>query len=142
MPPSSRVVAVGWGVGRESGLLDAALDRLPGAARPLLRGVLAGLLTALALCTAVVAVALASDARGYATLSGSLGGAARRRARPARPRRCCCCPNAAAAVLGLAAGPGLLRRRRHARLGARRDARRRARAARCWPRCPTPRPCR
>ena len=31
-------------------------------------------------------------------------------------------PNAAAAVLGLAAGPGLLRRQRHARLGARRHA--------------------
>ena len=63
------------GCARESGLLDAALDRLPGAPRPLLRGVLAGLLTAMALCTAVVAVALVSDAQGYAALSGSLGGA-------------------------------------------------------------------
>ena len=141
VPPSSRVVAVGWGVSRESGLLDAALDRLPGAPRPLLRGVLAGLLTALALCTAVVAVALASDARGYATLSGSLGGAAA----------------GALGLLGLGllllperggrgAGPRrrarLLRRLRHPRVGARRDAGRRARAARCWPRCPTPRPCR
>ena len=68
-------MAVGWGVSRESGLVDAALDRLPGAPRPVLRGVLAGLLTALALCTAVVAIALASDAGGYAALSGSLGGA-------------------------------------------------------------------
>jgi hypothetical protein len=98
-------VAVGWGVARESGLLDAGLDRLPGAPRPLLRGVLAGLLTALSLCTAVVAVALASDARGYATLSGSLGGAA------AGALGLLCLgllllPNAAAAVLGLAAGPG------------------------------------
>jgi hypothetical protein len=99
------IVAVGWGVGRESGLLDAALDRLPGAPRPLLRGVLAGLLTALALCTAVVAVALASDARGYATLSGSLGGAAAG-ALGLLGLGVLLLPNAAAAVLGLAAGPG------------------------------------
>ena len=98
-------VAVGWGVARESGLLDAALDRLPGAPRPLLRGVLAGLLTALALCTAVVAVALASDARGYATLSGSLGGAAAG-ALGLLGLGLLLLPNAALAVLGLAAGPG------------------------------------
>jgi hypothetical protein len=99
------LAAVGWGVGRESGLLDAALDRLPGAPRPLLRGVLAGLLTALALCTAVVAVALAADAHGYATLSRSLGGAAAG-ALGLLGRGVLLLPNAAAAVLGLAAGPG------------------------------------
>jgi hypothetical protein len=98
-------VAVGWGVCRESGLLDAALDRLPGAPRPLLRGVLAGLLTALALCAAVVAVALASDVRGYATLSGSLGGAAAG-ALGLLGLGVLLLPNAAAAALGLAAGPG------------------------------------
>jgi hypothetical protein len=97
--------AVGWGVSRESGLLDRALDRLPGAPRPLLRGVLAGLLTALALCTAVVAVALAADAHGYATLSGSLGGAAAG-ALGLLGLGVLLLPNAAAAVLGLAAGPG------------------------------------
>ncbi|WP_209309082.1 DUF6350 family protein [Blastococcus sp. CT_GayMR16] len=99
------IVAVGWGVSRESGLLDAALDRLPGAPRPLLRGVLAGLLTALALCTAVVAVAVASDAHGYATLSGSLGGAAAG-GLGLLGLGVLLLPNAAAAVLGLAAGPG------------------------------------
>jgi hypothetical protein len=99
------VVAVGWGVGRESGVLDTALDRLPGAPRPLLRGVLAGLLTALALCTAVVAVAVAADAHGYATLSGSLGGAAAG-ALGLLGLEVLLLPNAAAAVLGLAAGPG------------------------------------
>jgi hypothetical protein len=98
-------VAVGWGVSRESGLLDAALDRMPGAPRPLLRGVLAGLLTALALCTAVVAVAVAADAHGYATLSGSLGGAAAG-ALGLLLLGVLLLPNAAAAVLGLAAGPG------------------------------------
>jgi hypothetical protein len=99
------LAAVGWGVGRESGLLDSALDRAPGATRPVLRGVLAGLLTAVALCTAVVAVALASDARGYATLSGSLGGAAAG-ALGLLGLGLLLLPNAAAAVLGLAAGPG------------------------------------
>ena len=98
-------VAVGWGVGRESGLLDASLDRLPGAPRPLLRGVLAGLLTALALCTAVVAVSVVADAHGYATLSGSLGGAAAG-ALGLLGIGVLLLPNAAAAVLGLAAGPG------------------------------------
>jgi Family of unknown function (DUF6350) len=99
------LAAVGWGVGRESGLLDELLDRLPSTTRPLLRGVLAGLLTALALCTAVVAVAVAADAEGYAALSGSLGGAA---AGAVGLLALCLLllPNAAAAVLGLAAGPG------------------------------------
>ena len=99
--------AVGWGASRESGLLDDALDRLPGATRPLLRGALAGLLTALALCTAVIAVALVSDARGYATLSGSLGGAGAG-ALGLLGLAVLLLPNAAAAVLGLAAGPGFL----------------------------------
>jgi hypothetical protein len=99
------LAAVGWGISRESGLLDAALDRLPGAPRPLLRGVLAGLLTALALCAGIVAVAVASDARGYATLSGSLGGAAAG-ALGLLGLSLLLLPNAAAAVLGLAAGPG------------------------------------
>jgi Family of unknown function (DUF6350) len=98
-------VAVGWGVGRESGLLDEVLDGLPGAVRPLLRGVLAGLLAALSACTAVVAVALASDAAGYATLSRSLGGAAAG-ALGLLGLGLLLLPNAAAAVLGLAAGPG------------------------------------
>jgi hypothetical protein len=92
-------------VARESGLLDAVLDRLPGAARPLLRGVLAGLLAAMALCTAVVAVALVSDAQGYAALSGSLGGAAAGAA-GLLGLGLLLLPNASAAVLGLAAGPG------------------------------------
>jgi hypothetical protein len=101
------LVSVGWGVGRESGLLDRVLDRLPGAPRPLLRGVLTGLLAALALCTAVIAVALISDAEGYAALSGSLGGAG---AGAAGLLGLCVLllPNAALAVLGLAAGPGFL----------------------------------
>ena len=102
---ATAVAAVGWGIARESGLLDAALDRLPGAARPLLRGVLAGLLTAMALCTVVVAVALVADARGYAVLTGSLGGAAAG-ALGLLGLALLLLPNAAAAVLGLAAGPG------------------------------------
>jgi hypothetical protein len=100
-------VALGWGLARESGLLDAALDRLPGPIRPVLRGVLAGLLTALALCTAVVAVALTADTRGYAALSGSLGGAAAG-ALGLLTLGALLLPNAAAAVLGMAAGPGFL----------------------------------
>jgi hypothetical protein len=99
------LLAGGWGLGRESALLDRVLDRLPGAPLPLLRGVLAGLLTALALCTAVVAVALVSDAGGYATLSGSLGGAGAG-AVGLLGLGLLLLPNAAAAVLGLAAGPG------------------------------------
>lgn len=99
------VAAAGWGAGRESGALDAALDRLPGQTRPLLHGVLAGVLTALALCLAVVAVALAADADGYATVSGGLGGAG---AGALGLLGLCALllPNAAGAVLGLAAGPG------------------------------------
>ena len=97
------VVATGWGVGRESALLDDVLDRGP--TRAVLRGVLAGLLTALCLCTAVVAVAVVADARGYATLSGSLGGAGAG-AVGLVGLALLLLPNAAAAVLGLAAGPG------------------------------------
>jgi hypothetical protein len=97
------VVATGWGVGRESGLADDLLDRGP--ARAVLRGVLAGLLTALGLCTAVVAVALVSDAGGYAALSGSLGGAGAGAVGLAG-LALLLLPNAASAVLGLAAGPG------------------------------------
>src|SRR4051794_23944245 len=68
-------VAAGWGAGRESGAVDDLLDRLPGPTRPLLRGIAAGSLTALGLCTVVVAVAVAADAEGYAAISGALGGA-------------------------------------------------------------------
>ena len=93
------------GVGRESGLLDRVLGRLPGAPRPLLRGVLTGLLAALALCTAVLAVALISDAEGYAALSGSLGGAGAGAA-GLLGLGVLLLPNAALAVLGLAAGRG------------------------------------
>lgn len=101
------LLSVGWGVARESGLLDTVLDRLPGAPRPLLRGVLAGLLTSMALCAAAVAVALVADAQGYATLSGSLGGAGAGAA-GLLGLSVLLLPNAATAVLGLAAGPGFL----------------------------------
>ena len=101
------LAAVGWGAGRESGVLDEWLDRLPLGARPLLRGALAGLLSALALCAAVVAVALVADAHGYATLSRSLGGAGAG-ALGLLGLAVLLLPNAAAAVLGLAAGPGFL----------------------------------
>ena len=101
------VVAAGWGTARESGLFDDVLDRLPGPTWPLLRGALAGMFTLLALCTAVVAIALASDARGYAALSGSLGGAGAG-ALGLMGLAVLLLPNAAAAVLGLAAGPGFL----------------------------------
>jgi hypothetical protein len=101
------LLAAGFGVARESGVLDAALDRLPLAARPLLRGLLAGGLTALALCTAVVAVAVASDAAGYAALSSSLGGAGAG-AVGLLALGLILLPNAAAAVLGLSAGPGFV----------------------------------
>lgn len=97
------LAAAGWGVARESGVLDDVLDRGP--TRAVLRGLLAGLLAALGLCTAVVAVALVSDARGYATLSGSLGGAGAGAVGLAG-LALLLLPNAAAAVLGLAAGPG------------------------------------
>ncbi len=99
------VAAAGWGLGRESGALDAAVDRLPRQTRPLLRGVLAGVLTALALCLAVVAVALAADADGYAAISGELGGAGAG-ALGLLGLGVLLLPNAAGAVLGLAAGPG------------------------------------
>jgi hypothetical protein len=95
--------ASGWGMARESGQVDALLDRR--STRAVLRGVLAGLLTALALCTAVVAVALVSDAGGYAALSRSLGGAGAG-AVGLVGLALLLLPNAAAAVLGLAAGPG------------------------------------
>jgi hypothetical protein len=101
------LVAAGWGAGRESGAFDAALARLPGAVRPVLRAVLAGGLTLLACCAAVVAIAVGSDARGYATLSGSLGGAAAG-AVGLLGLGVLLLPNAAAAVLGLAAGPGFV----------------------------------
>jgi hypothetical protein len=97
--------AAGWGIGRESGALDAALDRLPVQTRPVLRGVLAGVLTALALGLAVVAIALAADADGYAAVSGGLGGAGAG-ALGLLGLGVLLLPNAAAAVLGLAAGPG------------------------------------
>ncbi|MBN1093902.1 hypothetical protein JKP75_15880 [Blastococcus sp. TML/M2B] len=99
------VAAAGWGAARESGAVDTALDQLPGQTRPLLRGVLAGVLTALALCLAVVAIAVAADADGYAAVSGGIGGAG---AGALGLLGLCVLllPNAAAAVLGLAAGPG------------------------------------
>jgi hypothetical protein len=100
-------VAAGWGAARESGWLDAGLDRLPGQVRPVLRGVLAGLLTALGLCVAVVAVAVAADASGYAALQRSLGGGAAGAVGLAA-LGVLLLPNAAAAVLGLAAGPGFV----------------------------------
>jgi hypothetical protein len=101
------LVAAGSGTGRESGAFDAALARLPGALGPALRGVLAGGLALLACCTAVVAIAVASDARGYAALSGSLGGAGAG-AVGLLGLGLLLVPNAAAAVLGLGAGPGFL----------------------------------
>ena len=101
------LLAAGFGVGRESGVVDAALDRLPLAVRPLLRGLLAGALTAAAACTAVVAVAVASDAAGYAALSSSLGGAGAG-AVGLLALGLLVLPNAAAAVLGLSAGPGFV----------------------------------
>jgi Family of unknown function (DUF6350) len=99
------VLAGGWGVSSESGVLGAALDRLPGPARPMLRGLLVGTLTAMGLCTAVVAVAVASDAAGYSALSSSLGGAGAG-AVGLLALSLLLLPNAAAAALGLAAGPG------------------------------------
>jgi hypothetical protein len=99
------VLSAGWGVGRESGALDVGLDRLPLAVRPLLRGTLAGALTAAGLCCAVVAIAVASDASGYAALSSSLGGAGAG-ATGLVALGVLLLPNATAAVMGLAAGPG------------------------------------
>jgi len=97
------LVAGGWGVLAEAGVLD----RLPGALRPVLRAVSAGLLALLALCTAVVAIAVADDASGYAAVSGSLGGAGAG-ALGLLGLGLLLLPNAAAAVLGLAAGPGFV----------------------------------
>ena len=99
------VLSAGWGIGRESGALDARLDRWPLAVRPLRRGTLAGALTAAGLACAVVAVAVASDASGYAALSSSLGGAGAG-ATGLVALGVLLLPNAAAAVMGLAAGPG------------------------------------
>lgn len=99
--------AAGWGAGRESGVLDEFLDRAPATTRPVLRGALAGLLTAVALCVVVVAVAVVADARGYAAVSESLGGAAAG-AVGLLGLAVLLLPNAAAAVLGLAAGPGFV----------------------------------
>ncbi|CCG05041.1 DUF6350 family protein [Blastococcus saxobsidens] len=104
-PAGLAVIAVGWGAGRESGSTDAALDRLPGMVRPVLRGVLAGTLTALALSLVVLAVALGSDAAGYVAVSGSLGGAGAG-AVGLLGLGILLLPNAGVAVLGLAAGPG------------------------------------
>jgi hypothetical protein len=101
------LLAVGAGVGRESGVLDSALQRLPLAVGPLLRGLLAGSLTALGLCTAVVAVAVASDAAGYAALAASLGGAGAG-AVGLLALGLLLLPNASAAALGLSAGPGFV----------------------------------
>lgn len=106
-PAVLALVGVGWGVSRESGVLSAVLARTPPATGPVLRGAVAGLLAALALCTAVVAIALASDARGYATVSGSLGGAGAG-ALGLLGLGLLLLPNASAAVLGLAAGPGFV----------------------------------
>ncbi|MGY1708113.1 DUF6350 family protein [Geodermatophilus sp. SYSU D00758] len=100
------LAAAGWGVGRESGALDLVVGRLPDAVRPLLRGVLAGWLTAVALGLAVVAVALASDTGGYAAVSRSLGGAGAG-ALGLLALGVLLLPNAAAGALGVAAGPGL-----------------------------------
>jgi hypothetical protein len=97
--------AGGWGVLRESGLLDAVLDRLPGTVRAVLPAVLAGLLTALGLGAAVVAVALAADTAGYAAVAGSLGGSGAG-AVGLLALGALLLPNAAAAALGVAAGPG------------------------------------
>lgn len=101
------LAAGGWGALRESGLAGALADRVPGPARALARGALAGLLTLLALALVVVAVALASDARGAAALATGLGGAGAG-AVGLLGLGALLLPNAAAAVLGLAAGPGFL----------------------------------
>ncbi|WP_029433377.1 DUF6350 family protein [Blastococcus sp. URHD0036] len=99
------LLAAGWGAARESGALDDALDRLPAATGPVVRGAVTGLLTALALCTAVVAIAVAADAQGYARLQDELGGSGAG-AVGSLGLALLLLPNAAAAVLGLAAGPG------------------------------------
>ncbi|WP_409328802.1 DUF6350 family protein [Trujillonella humicola] len=98
-------LATGWGVARQSGLVDDVLDRLPAPVRPALRGAAAGALTALALCTAIVAIAVAADAAGYARLSADLGGSGAG-AVGLLGLALLLLPNATAAVLGMAAGPG------------------------------------
>jgi hypothetical protein len=99
------LAAAGWGAASESGWLDDVAARLPSPTPALFRSVVAGALTALALCTTVVAVALASDTAGYARLNGSLGGAGAG-ALGLVGLGLLLLPNAAAAVLALAAGPG------------------------------------
>jgi hypothetical protein len=99
------LLAVGWGAARDSGLLDDVLDSAPGAVRPLLRATAAGLLTAVALGLLVVAVALAADTGGYATLSRSLGGSGAG-AVGLLALGVLLLPNAAVAAIGVAAGPG------------------------------------
>ncbi|GAB3311338.1 hypothetical protein GCM10027451_23170 [Geodermatophilus aquaeductus] len=99
------LVAVGWGVLRETDLPDAVLDRLPLPARPLLPAVLAGLLTALGLGGVVVAVAVGSDTAGYAAVEDALGGSGAG-ALGLLALGALLLPNAAAAALGVAAGPG------------------------------------
>ena len=87
VPPSWRLAAVGLGQRRGSpGCSTRRWTGLPGAPRPLLRGVLAGLLTAARPVHRRASPSRwPSDAAGYAALSGSLGGAGGRRARAARP---------------------------------------------------------
>ncbi|SFT44267.1 hypothetical protein SAMN05660657_00813 [Geodermatophilus amargosae] len=99
------LVAVGWGVLRETDLPETALDRLPGPVRPLLPAVLAGLLAAVGLGCAVVAVAVASDTAGYAAVEDALGGSGAGAA-GLLALGALLLPNAAAAALGVAAGPG------------------------------------
>ncbi len=99
------VLAAGWGTVREAGLLDAGLDRLPPQVRPLLVAVPAGVLAAVALGSAMVAVALASDTAGHAALSGRLGGAGAGTV-GLLALGALLLPNAAVAAIGLAAGPG------------------------------------
>ncbi|SEO68819.1 cell division protein PerM [Trujillonella endophytica] len=99
------LLAAGWGVARESGVLDDVLARLPAPVRPVLRAAAAGLLAAVAMCTAVVAIAVAGDASGYARITDGLGGAGAG-AVGTLGLALLLLPNAAAAVLGMAAGPG------------------------------------
>jgi Family of unknown function (DUF6350) len=99
------LVAAGAGALRESGLSVAVLDRLPGPAGTLGRAVAAGLLTLVAGCLLVVAVALAADAHGAARIADGLGGAGAGAA-GLLGLSLLLLPNAGAAVAGLAAGPG------------------------------------
>ncbi|SDL62965.1 hypothetical protein SAMN05660642_00486 [Geodermatophilus siccatus] len=99
------LLAVGWGIARDSGLLDDLLDSAPEPVRPLLRAAASGLLTAVALGLLMVAVALAADAGGYAALSRSLGGSGAG-AVGLLVLGVLLLPNAAAAAIGVAAGPG------------------------------------